>query len=115
MLVNKWDIIKKETNTARDYEKLLKQKLAPFNDVPILFISATEKIRIFQAMEMALKVYESRTQKIPPSELNEVMQKALENYHAPVVRGHAVKIKFVTQLPTVVPSFAFFLQLSFGY
>lgn len=108
VLVNKWDIIKKETNTARDYEKLLKQKLAPFNDVPILFISATEKIRIFQAMEMALKVYESRTQKIPTSELNEVMQKALENYHAPVVRGHAVKIKFVTQLPTVVPSFAFF-------
>jgi GTPase len=108
VLVNKWDVIKKETNTARDYEKILKQKLAPFNDVPILFISATEKIRIFQAMETALKVYENRQQKIPTSKLNEVMQKALESYHAPVVRGHAVKIKFVTQLPTVVPSFAFF-------
>ena len=108
VLVNKWDVVKKETNTARDYEKALKQKLAPFNDVPILFISATEKLRIFQAMEAALKVYENRMQKIPTSKLNEVMQKAMESYHAPVVRGHAVKIKFVTQLPTAVPSFAFF-------
>ncbi len=108
VLVNKWDLIKKETNTARDYEKVLTQKLAPFNDVPILFISATEKQRIFQAMETALKVYENRNQKIPTSKLNEVMLKAMESYHAPVVRGHAVKIKFVTQLPTVVPSFAFF-------
>jgi GTP-binding protein len=108
VLVNKWDLIEKETNTARDYEKVLKQKLAPFNDVPIIFISATEKVRIFQAMETALKVYENRQQKIATSKLNEVMQKAMENYHAPVVRGHAVKIKFVTQLPTAVPSFAFF-------
>ena len=108
VLVNKWDLVKKETNTARDYEKILKQKLAPFNDVPIIFISATEKLRIFQAMETALKVYENRQQKISTSKLNEVMQKAMESYHAPVVRGHAVKIKFVTQLPTVVPSFAFF-------
>ena len=108
VLVNKWDLVKKETNTARDYEKILKQKLAPFNDVPIIFISATEKLRIFQAMETALKVYENRQQKIPTSTLNEVMQKAMESYHAPVVRGHAVKIKFVTQLPTAVPSFAFF-------
>ena len=108
VLVNKWDLVKKETNTARDYEKLLKQKLAPFNDVPIIFISATEKLRIFQAMETALKVYENRQQKILTSQLNEVMLKAMESYHAPVVRGHAVKIKFVTQLPTVVPSFAFF-------
>ncbi len=108
VLVNKWDLIKKENNTARDYENLLKQKLAPFNDVPILFISATQKQRIFQAMETALKVYENRQQKIPTSKLNDVMLKAMENYHAPVVRGHAVKIKFVTQLPTAVPSFAFF-------
>jgi GTP-binding protein len=108
VLVNKWDVVKKDTNTARDYEKRLKQKLAPFNDVPILFISATEKLRIFQAMEAALKVYDNRQQKITTSKLNEVMQKAMESYHAPVVRGHAVKIKFVTQLPTAVPSFAFF-------
>ena len=108
VLINKWDLVKKETNTARDYEKILKQKLAPFSDVPILFISATEKLRIFQAMETALKVYENRQRKISTSKLNDVMLKAMENYHAPVVRGHAVKIKYVTQLPTVVPSFAFF-------
>lgn len=108
VLINKWDVVEKETNTARDYEALLKRKLAPFSDVPIIFISATEKLRIFQAMETALKVYESRCQKISTSKLNEVMQKAMETYRAPVVRGHAVKIKFVTQLPTMVPSFAFF-------
>ena len=108
ILVNKWDAVEKETNTARDYEKVLKQKLAPFKDVPIIFISATEKLRILQAMEMALKVYENRRQKISTSKLNEVMLKAIEAYHAPVVRGNAVKIKYVTQLPTVVPSFAFF-------
>jgi GTPase len=108
ILVNKWDAVEKETNTARDYEKLLKQKLAPFKDVPIIFISATEKLRILQAMEMALKVYENRRQKISTSRLNDVMLKAIEAYHAPVVRGNAVKIKYVTQLPTIVPSFAFF-------
>jgi GTP-binding protein len=108
LLVNKWDAVEKETNSARDYEKLLKQKLAPFKDVPILFISATEKLRILQAMEMALKVFENRRQKISTSQLNDIMLKAIEAYHAPVVRGNAVKIKYVTQLPTVVPSFAFF-------
>lgn len=108
ILVNKWDAVEKETNTARDYEKLLKHKLAPFKDVPIMFISATEKLRILQAMEMALKVYKNRQQKITTSKLNDVMLKAVEAYHAPVVRGNAVKIKYVTQLPTVVPSFAFF-------
>lgn len=108
ILVNKWDLVEKQTNTARDYEKILKNKLAPFKDVPILFISATEKLRILQSMEMALKVFDNRQQKISTSKLNEVMLKAVESYHAPVVRGHAVTIKFVTQLPTVVPSFAFF-------
>lgn len=108
IVVNKWDIMEKETNTARDYEKVLKNKLAPFKDVPIIFISATEKLRILQSMELALKVYENRKQKISTSQLNEVMLKAVESYHAPVVRGHAVKIKYVTQLPTIVPSFAFF-------
>ena len=108
VLVNKWDTVKKETNTARDYEKMLKQKLAPFTDVPVIFISATEKLRIYQAMEAALKVYENRQQKITTSKLNDVMLKAVESYHAPVVRGHAVKIKYVTQLPSTVPSFAFF-------
>lgn len=108
VLVNKWDVVKKETNTARDYEKELKQRLAPFNDVPVLFISATEKTRIFQAIEAALKVYENRHRRIPTHKLNEVMLKAIESYHPPVVRGHPVSIKFMTQLPTAVPSFALF-------
>ncbi|KAF0239674.1 MAG: GTP-binding [Chitinophagaceae bacterium] len=108
VLVNKWDLVEKETNTARDYEKLLKQKFAPFSDVPIIFISVTEKIRIFKAIELGLEVYESKMRRIATSELNEVMLKAIESYHAPVVRGHSIKIKFVTQLPTHVPSFAFF-------
>lgn len=108
ILVNKWDAVEKETNTARDYEKMLKQKLAPFKDVPVMFISATEKLRILQSMELAIKVYESRQQKITTSKLNDVMLKATEAYHAPVIRGHPLKIKYVTQLPTVVPSFAFF-------
>ena len=108
VLVNKWDLVEKQTNTARDYEKQLKQRLAPFTDVPILFISAKEKQRILQAIEMALKVYENKQRKIPTSELNEVMLKAIEAYHPPVVRGNAIKIKYVTQLPTHTPSFAFF-------
>ncbi|QEC66406.1 ribosome biogenesis GTPase Der [Panacibacter ginsenosidivorans] len=108
VLVNKWDLVEKATNTARDYEKQLKEKLAPFNDVPVIFISVKEKTRIFKVIETALDVYESKTRKIPTSKLNEVMLKAIESYHAPVVRGHSVKIKFVTQLPTHVPSFAFF-------
>ncbi|TXH22942.1 MAG: ribosome biogenesis GTPase Der [Chitinophagaceae bacterium] len=109
VLVNKWDLIQnKETNTAKEYEDALKKKLAPFNDVPIVFISATEKTRIFKAMETALEVYDNRHQKISTSKLNDIMLKAVAAHHAPVVRGHAIKIKFVTQLPTVVPSFAFF-------
>lgn len=108
VLVNKWDLVEKETNTARDYEKALKGKLAPFTDVPVIFISVTEKTRIFKAIEFALEVYENRNRKIPTSQLNEVMLKAIEAYHAPVVRGNTVKIKYVTQLPTAVPSFAFF-------
>lgn len=108
VLVNKWDLVEKETNTARDYEKALKQKLAPFNDVPILFISVKEKTRIFKAIEMALEVYENRQRKVPTSRLNEAMLAAVAAYHAPVVRGNSIKIKYVTQLPVVVPSFAFF-------
>ncbi len=108
ILVNKWDLIEKETNTARDYEKVLKQKLAPFTDVPIVFISVKEKTRIFKAIELGLEVYENRHKKVPTSKLNDAMLKAVEAYHAPVVRGNPIKIKFVTQLPTPVPSFAFF-------
>ena len=108
LLVNKWDLLEKSTRTAKDYEKQLKEKIEPFTDVPVIFISAKEKTRIFKAMEVALDVYESRKRRISTSKLNEVMLKAVEAYHAPVVRGHTVKIKYITQLPTAVPSFAFF-------
>ncbi|HEY0297626.1 MAG TPA: ribosome biogenesis GTPase Der [Arachidicoccus sp.] len=109
LLVNKWDLVEdKTTNTARDYENELKQRIAPFTDVPIIFISAKEKTRIHKAVEIALEVCESKKQRIATSKLNEVMLKAVESYHAPVVRGHSIKIKYVMQLPTHVPSFAFF-------
>ena len=108
VLVNKWDLVEKATNTSKEYEKKLKERLAPFDDVPILFISATEKTRIFKVIEIALQVFESKSRRIATSKLNEVMLKAVQSYHAPVVRGNSVKIKFITQLPTHVPSFAFF-------
>lgn len=108
VLVNKWDLIEKQTNTAKEYEKQLKERLAPFTDLPIIFISVKDKVRIFKAIEAALEVYENRQRQITTSELNEVMLKAVEAYHAPVVRGHPLKIKYITQLPTRVPSFAFF-------
>lgn len=108
VLVNKWDLIAKQTNTAITYEKELKKRLAPFSDVPILFISALEKTRIYKAIETALQVYENRKRKVSTSLLNEVIGKAIEAYHPPVVRGYPIKIKFITQLPTVTPSFAFF-------
>jgi GTP-binding protein len=108
VLVNKWDLVKKETNTAVQYEKQLKERLAPFTDIPILFISAKEKTRIFRAIEAAMEVYENRQRKVPGSQLNETMLRAIDSFQAPVVRGNAVKIKYISQLPTPVPSFAFF-------
>jgi GTP-binding protein len=107
-LVNKWDLVEKVTNTAKDYEKQLKERLAPFTDLPVIFISAKEKTRVFKVIETALDVYESRNRRIPTSKLNEEMLPVIEAYKPPVVRGNSVKIKFVTQIPTVVPSFAFF-------
>ena len=108
LLVNKWDLVEKETNTARDFEKEIKKKLEPFTDVPVIFISASEKTRIFQGMEKALEVYENRSKRVPTSELNDVMLKEIERFPPPMARGYAVKIKFVQQVPTVVPSFAFY-------
>jgi len=108
MLVNKWDLVEKQTNTARDYEKVLRERLAPFNDVPILFVSVKEKTRIFRVIEEALQVYENRHRRVPTAQLNDVILKSIEAYHPPVVRGNSIKIKYITQLPTKVPSFAFF-------
>lgn len=108
ILVNKWDTVEKETNTAKAYEEEIKKRIAPFSDVPILFISAKEKTRIFKAMDMAIEVYENRSRRIPTSKLNDTLLKEIERNPPPMTRGHAVKIKFVQQIPTVVPSFAFY-------
>ncbi len=108
ILVNKWDLLDKETNTAKEFEERLKSKLAPFNDVPILFISVLEKQRIFKALELGLEVYERRTKRITTSKLNEFLERALDNYPPPSIKGKFVKIKYVTQLPLHYPSFAFF-------
>lgn len=109
VVVNKWDLVEdKATNTAKDYETELKRKLAPFTDVPILFVSVKEKTRIFKVIEVALEVYANRSKKVPTSQLNDKMLKAVEAYNPPMVRGNLIKIKYITQLPTFVPSFAFF-------
>ncbi len=108
ILVNKWDLVEKETNTARDYEKDIKDKLAPFSDVPVIFISAQDKTRIFQGMEKALEVNENRKRRVITSVLNEIMLREIERYPPPMSRGYSVRIKFVQQVPTTVPSFAFY-------
>ena len=106
--VNKWDLIEKDTNTAREYETELRHKLAPFNDVPILFISVHEKQRVFKLIDYIEKVYVNLKRRIPTSQLNEVVQKAIEQNHPPAMDGKLVTIKYATQLPTPTPSFAFF-------
>jgi GTP-binding protein len=108
ILVNKWDLVAKETNTARDFEEKIKKKIAPFNDVPVIFISVLEKQRIFKAMEEAKAVYERRKQKFKTSKLNEVMLEAFERIPPPSHRGKFIKIKYVTQIEKEYPAFAFF-------
>ncbi len=108
LLVNKWDLVEKETNTARDFEKTMREKIAPFTDVPIVFVSALEKTRIFKGIEVALQVYENRNRKIKTSELNEVLLEIIAKNPPPAHRGRLIKIKYVSQLPTYFPAFAFF-------
>lgn len=108
ILVNKWDVYEKSTNTARDYEQKLLDKIKPFNDVPVLFVSALNKVRIHKVIEKAMEVYNNRIRKIPTSELNDILLKAIEEHEPPAIKGRYVKIKYVTQLPTHAPSFAFF-------
>ncbi len=111
VLVNKWDLIEKDQNTMIKFEAELREQLAPFNDVPIIFTSAIEKQRIHRSLETALRVYENRTKKIPTHELNEVMLDIIAQTPPPAVKGKYIRIKFVTQLPTHAPSFAFFCNL----
>ncbi|HUR31127.1 MAG TPA: ribosome biogenesis GTPase Der, partial [Saprospiraceae bacterium] len=108
IVVNKWDLIQKETNTARDMETVIRQKMAPFTDVPILFISVHDKQRIFKTIETALEVAEARAQKISTSRLNELIEDFQERTPPPSFRGHLIKIKYATQLPLPYPAFVLF-------
>lgn len=111
VLVNKWDLIEKDTMTAVEYEKNLRNDLAPYNDVPIIFTSALTKQRIHKALEKAMDVFENRTRKIPTSELNDRLLPIIDSNPPPSLKGKYVKIKYVQQLPTHAPAFAFFCNL----
>jgi GTP-binding protein len=108
VLVNKWDAVEKETNTLKEYEAYIRNKLAPFRDVPIIFISALEKTRVFKAIEAIMAVYENKKTKVSTSVLNEVMLPVIEKTPPSMVRGNYIKIKYITQIPASVPTFVFF-------
>jgi len=111
VLVNKWDLVEKNTGTMKQYEKEIRQRLEPFTDVPVLFISALTRQRIHRALQVVVEVYENRRKRIPTSQLNEVMLQAIQEYHPPAASGKQIRIKYVTQLPTHAPSFAFYCNL----
>ena len=111
VLVNKWDLIEKDHKSTKEFETKIRQQLAPFNDVPIIFTSAVTKQRIHKALEAAMRVYENRVKKIQTSVLNEVMQEVIEHNPPPSIKGKYIRIKFVSQLPTHAPAFAFFCNL----
>ena len=111
ILVNKWDLVEKENNTAKQYEVAIRKEIEPFTDVPILVVSALNKQRSDKAIETAVAVYNNRTKRIPTRKLNEVMLPIIENYPPPAIKGKYIKIKFCTQLPTPMPQFAFFANL----
>ncbi|EFK59027.1 ribosome biogenesis GTPase Der [Sphingobacterium spiritivorum ATCC 33861] len=111
IVVNKWDLIEKDNKTMKEFEARIREKIAPFTDVPIVFTSVTEKQRIHKTLEVAAKVYQNKTKKIPTSKLNEVMLQVIENYPPPAIKGKYIKIKYVTQIPGRSPMFAFFCNL----
>ncbi|MCG9971883.1 ribosome biogenesis GTPase Der [Christiangramia crocea] len=111
ILVNKWDLVDKETNTMKDYEAMIRREIEPFTDVPIVFISVLTKQRVFKAIETAVKVFENRSRKIKTRQLNDVMLPIIEKNPPPAYKGKYVKIKYCTQLPTPHPQFAFFCNL----
>ena len=111
LVVNKWDLVEKSNKTVDEYTKLIKERIAPFNDVPIIFASALTKQRVFKVIEAAMQVYENRKRRISTSELNNFLQETLQIKEPPVYKGKLVKIKYATQLPTKTPQFAFFCNL----
>ena len=111
ILVNKWDLVEKDHKSTKEFEKVIREQMAPFVDVPIIFISALTKQRIFKAIETAVEVYNNRTKKIKTSKLNEVLLPIIESYPPPAYKAKYVKIKYIMQLPTPQPQFAFFCNL----
>ena len=111
IVVNKWDLFEKESNTMKRYIESLKERLSPFDDVPIVFTSVTEKQRILTVLDEVAHVADNMTKKIPTSALNDVMLEEIENYPPPAWKGKYIKIKYLTQLPTRTPQFAFFCNL----
>ena len=111
ILVNKWDLIEKDTRTAENFKSTILKKLEPFNDVPVIFVSVKEKQRIFKAIEEAIAVYHRRKTKISTSKLNDLLLPIIQNHPPPAIKGKYIRIKFCTQLPTRTPSFAFFANL----
>jgi GTP-binding protein len=111
ILVNKWDLVEKDTHTTKEYEAAIREKIAPFTDVPILFISALTKQRLLKALEIAIKVSKDRKARISTSKLNDVMLPFIEQNPPPATKGKYIRIKFCTQLPTKTPTFAFFANL----
>lgn len=111
ILVNKWDLVEKDHKSVKEYEKAIRKQIEPFTDVPIIFISAITKQRIFKAIETAVEVYKNRTKKIKTSKLNEILLPIIENYPPPAYKAKYVKIKYIMQLPTPQPQFAFFCNL----
>ena len=111
ILVNKWDLIEKDTMSTRDYEAKIREELKPFTDVPVLFVSALTKQRLLKALETTVQVFENRKQRIPTSKFNDFMLKLIENHPPPALKGKYVKIKYCMQLPTPTPQFVFFANL----
>ena len=111
VLINKWDLIEKQTNTMRDIKVQIQQQIAPFTDVPIVFISTLTKQRIYKAIETAVSVFENRKRRVSTSKLNDTMLEIIKQNPPPATKGKYIKIKFCTQLPTRTPQFAFFANL----
>ena len=111
IVVNKWDLIEKESNTMKEWREFLEKKLAPFNDIPIIFTSVLNKQRILEVLQQAIRVYNSRKRRIPTSELNDFILPVIEDYPPASTKGKYIRIKYATQLPTPTPQFAFFVNL----
>ena len=111
ILVNKWDLVEKDTHTAKAFEKDIRERIAPFSDVEIIFTSVINKQRIHKALEGAVRAHENRSQKIKTSKLNEVLLPLIEAYPPPAIKGKYIKIKYITQIPVAYPTFAFFANL----